>query len=309
MAVNFELDDLQAFRAVAEMKSFSKAAEAVHISQPAFSRRIEKLESALGVRLLDRNTRRVTLTAVGRDFARKVEHLLDELDASLLEVRGVATSRMAEVAIACVHSTVRYFVTGVLGRFHAAFPKIRVRVLDGSANEVLAAVAGGQASFGIDFIGASEPEIRFRLLREDRYVAACRRDHPLAKQRSVPWPEFWQYETVGVARESGNRLMLDKALARVPGRPHDVFEAQHLTGVLSLVEAGPGVAAVPALSMPGPEHPLLASVGLHGPVVTRRIGLISRKGRTLEPAARELYELFTSASRDEAPAPVPAGRR
>jgi len=75
MAVNFELDDLQAFRAVAEMKSFSKAAEAVHISQPAFSRRIEKLESALGVRLLDRNTRRVTLTAVGRDFARKVEVL------------------------------------------------------------------------------------------------------------------------------------------------------------------------------------------------------------------------------------------
>ena len=73
MAINFDLNDLLAFRAVAELSNFRKAAEAVHISQPAFSRRIEKLEQALGVRLLDRTTRRVKLTAVGRDFERKVQ--------------------------------------------------------------------------------------------------------------------------------------------------------------------------------------------------------------------------------------------
>ena len=71
MALNFDLDDLLAFRAVAELQNFRKAAESINLSQPAFSRRIEKLEDALGVRLLDRTTRSVTLTAVGRDFARK----------------------------------------------------------------------------------------------------------------------------------------------------------------------------------------------------------------------------------------------
>ena len=80
MANNFDLNDLQAFRAVAESSNFRRAAEALHISQPAFSRRIEKLEEALGVRLLDRTTRRVSLTAVGREFDRKVRTLLDELD-------------------------------------------------------------------------------------------------------------------------------------------------------------------------------------------------------------------------------------
>ena len=90
MAINFDLNDLQAFRAVAEIGNFRKAAETIHLSQPAFSRRIDKLEQALGVRLLDRTTRSVNLTAIGRDFDRKVQLLLDELDSTLLGIRGVA---------------------------------------------------------------------------------------------------------------------------------------------------------------------------------------------------------------------------
>src|SRR3954463_16407167 len=137
MAITFDLNDLLSFRAVAELSSFRKAAEAVHISQPAFSRRIDKLEQALGVRLLERTTRRVTLTAVGRDFDRKVGQLLEDLDGTLLAIRGVAATRMGEVAIACVPSTVYYFLSHVIRRYHERYPKIRVKVLDAGANEVL----------------------------------------------------------------------------------------------------------------------------------------------------------------------------
>ena len=95
MAIHFDLNDLYAFRAVAAMANFRRAAESVHLSQPAFSRRIDKLEQSLGVQLLERTTRRVTLTAVGRDFERRVRDLLDDLDATLLGIRGVAASRRA----------------------------------------------------------------------------------------------------------------------------------------------------------------------------------------------------------------------
>ena len=118
MAINFDLNDLLSFRAVAELSSFRKAAESVHLSQPAFSRRIDKLEQALGVRLLERTTRRVTLTAVGRDFERKVRELLDDLDATLLGIRGVAVTRMGEVTVACVPSTVYYYLSQVIRRYH-----------------------------------------------------------------------------------------------------------------------------------------------------------------------------------------------
>ncbi|GAP38071.1 LysR family transcriptional regulator [Piscinibacter sakaiensis] len=294
MSVNFDLHDLIAFRAAADMASFRKAAEAVHISQPAFSRRIDKLEQALGARLFERANRRVVLTAVGREFARRIGPLLDELDETLLTVRGVGTSRMGEVCIACVPSTVYYFLSTVIHRYRERYPRLRVRVHDAGANEVLAAVAGGEADFGLNFIGGSEPGIDFRPLLEERFVAACRRDHPLAGLRKATWKDLAAHDFISVGKSSGNRLLLDQALAHVAGRPQAVYEAQHVTTLLGLVEAGLGVAAVPSLAMPGPDHPLLVSVPLSDPVVTRRIGLIRRQGRALSPEAQQLYDFFVA---------------
>jgi DNA-binding transcriptional LysR family regulator len=292
--MQFDLNDLQAFRAVAELGSFRRAAESVHISQPAFSRRIDKLEAALGVRLLERTTRRVQLTTVGRDFAGKVQRLLDDLDGTLLALRGVAATRMGEVTVACVPSTVYYVVSQVVQRFRQAYPRVRVKVLDASANTVLQAVAHAEADFGLNFLGAEEPGIEFHTLLEERFVAACRRDHPLARRRRVAWADLVAHDFVSVSQNSGNRLLIDQALAGLPQRPTIVCEAQHVTGLLGLVEAGLGVAAVPAMAMPAKDHPVLVSVSLDSPVVTRRMGLIRRRGRSLAPAAQELYDAFAA---------------
>jgi DNA-binding transcriptional LysR family regulator len=306
MAINFNLNDLQAFRAVAELSNFRKAAEALHVSQPAFSRRIEKLEEALGVQLLERTTRRVSLTSVGRDFDRRVQQLLDDLDHTLLGIRGVATTRMGEVTIACVPSTVYYFVSQVISRYHERYPKVRVKILDASANEVLTAVSRSEADFGLNFVGAQEPDIEFKPLMEERFVAACRRDHPLAKKRRVTWTELAQYDYISVSKASGNRLLLDQALSGLPGRPQAIYETEHVTTMLGLVEAGLGVAAVPSIAMPAADHPLLVSVPLLEPVISRRIGLIQRKGRTLSPAAQQLHAFFSEMKTKRG---TPAGRR
>ncbi len=297
MAINFDLNDLLSFRAVAELGNFRKAAESIHISQPAFSRRIDKLEQALGVRLLDRTTRRVMLTAVGRDFARKVQSMLDDLDSTLLGIRGVAATRMGEVAIACVPSTVYYFLSQVIRRYRERYPKIRVKVLDSGANDVLAAVARGEADFGLNFMGGQEPDIEFKPLLEERFVAACHREHPLARKRKATWSDLAQYDYISVSKSSGNRLLLDQALAHASIRPEALYEAEHVTTMIGMVEAGLGVAAVPSLAMPPGDHPLLVSVPLADPVVTRKIGLIRRKGRTLSPAAQQLYDFFLETRR------------
>ena len=292
MSINFDLNDLAAFCAVVDLGSFRKAAESVHLSQPAFSRRIEKLERALGAKLLERTTRQVTLTAVGREFERKARALLDDLDNALLGIRGHSGVRRERITVACVPSSVYYYVSQVLRLYRERYPLVCVTVFDAKANDVLAAVAQGEADFGLCFLGAHESNIDFKPVVEERFVAACRRDHPIAKLPCVTWAQLASYDFIAVARTSGNRLLLDQALAGIAERPQITYEAQSGTTLLGLVEAGLGVAAVPAMAMPGPDHPLLASIPLLEPIVTRKMGLIHRRGRSLSPSAQQLYELF-----------------
>jgi DNA-binding transcriptional LysR family regulator len=297
VGVNFDLNDLQAFRAVVELGSFRKAAEAVNISQPALSRRIEKLEAALGVRLFERTTRSVTLTTVGRVFAPSAEQLLDDLDVALLGIRDVSTSRLGHVTIACVPSVAYYFLPSVIAAYHSRYPRIRVKLLDSSANEVLGAVISGEADFGVSFMGSQETEVEFKILLQERFVAACRRDHPLARKKQVTWSELYEHEYVSVDKTSGNRLLLDQALTAVAPRMPSVCETRHVTTMLGLIEAGLGVAAVPSMAMPMRDHPILTSVPLVDPVVTRRVGIVRRRGRPLAPAAQQFYQTILDTKR------------
>ena len=164
-----------------------------------------------------------------------------------------------------------------------------MRVRNAGAGEVLALVARGEVDFGLNFLGSQESDIDFTPLAEERFVAACRRDHPLARRRRTTWAELADHDFIAVSRSSGNRVLMDQALARAPRRPEPAYEADHVTTLLGLVEAGLGVAAVPSLAMPGKGHPLLVAVPLEEPVVTRQLGLIRKRGRTLAPAAQHLF--------------------
>jgi DNA-binding transcriptional LysR family regulator len=293
MNYKFDLADLQAFRAVAELSSFRAAAQSLHLSQPALSRRVDKLEAALGVKLLERTTRSVRLSNVGREFARKAQSLLDELDATLLGIDEVAVQRSGIVTVACVPSATRYFLPRVLQGFHAQFPRIRVRIHDAHANEVLAAVAQGEADFGLNFLGQQEAGMLFRPLLQERFVLACPANHPLAAKHSVKWVDLVPYPYLSVGTSSGNRLLIERALAQSAVRPHPIFEARHVQTLLGLVEAGLGVAVVPQLAMPA-NNALLRSVPLSAPIIKRELGLITKRGRSLSPAAAELYQVIAS---------------
>lgn len=308
--MNFDLTELRAFAAVAELGSFHAAAEALHLSQSALSRRIGKLEQALGVRLFERTTRHVGLTAVGRDFSRKARGLIDDLDEYLLGIRELAATRMGEITVACVPSAVEYFLPPALRRYHERHPNIRVRIVGEGATEVLWSVVRGEAEFGLNYIGAQEPEIDFAPILRETFVLVCRHDHPLARRREVTWAELGAFTFITVAKASGNRLVLDLALAGLPVRPRWIYEVRHVSMLPPLVEAGLGIAVVPRLVMPAGEHPTLASIAISEPTVTRTLGLIRRRGRSLSPPARRLYALIDEAQGrgDGATAPDGADR-
>lgn len=288
--MNFDLPDLRAFVAVAKLGSFRAAAEELHLSQPALSRRIEKLEDALGVRLFHRTTRKVDMTTVGREFSHRASELLNSLEQSLMGIRDVAAHVSGEVTIACIPSAVRYFLPSILKAYHQRYPQILVRIIDQGANEVLTTLLRNEADFGLNYIGTQEPDLEFAPLMKEPFVVACRPEHPLARKKKVTWADLTAHEYMSVTKDSGNRFLLDLALTDNIKRPRWYCEAQHVSTLVSLVEAGMGVAAVPRLSMPPDGHPTLVSVPLVDPIITRTVGLLKRRGRALSPAAQQLYD-------------------
>jgi len=311
--MNFDLSDLRAFVAVADLGTFSAASQTLHLSQPALSRRVDKLEQALGFRLFERTTRKVELNAMGRAFLPRARHVLSELESALVSMGDLSERIHGLVTVACIPSAVDNFVAQVVRDFHQRFPRIRVRVLDQPAPEILLSVARSEADFGINYLGTQEPDLDFERLVDEPFVLACRRDHPLARRRRIPWSELAEHECITLAPGSGNRLLINQGLVQVKARPHWSCEVQHVPALLSLIEAGVGVGAVPRLALVGGASSSLVGVPLVDPVIVRSVGIVRLRGRPLGSAPQALYDMLKAHAnpvrRQTRSAQVPRSRR
>ena len=149
MLHRLEFLDLQAFILVAELGSFHEAAQRLHLSQPALSRRIQKLEELLEVELLERTTRRTQLTPIGADFLPRARRMIEEYESSILNIRELATHQKGTVTIACLPTAAFYFLPSVIRGFSEAWTGIRIRILDVSARDKTCLVEPGVSYFDL----------------------------------------------------------------------------------------------------------------------------------------------------------------
>lgn len=304
-----EFLDLAAFVQVAESQSFQEAAQALHLSQPALSRRLQKLEETLGAKLLERTTRRTWLTEVGKDYLPRARRMLEDYESSLQGIRELKTHQKGTVTIACIPTAAFYFLPSVIRVFNEAYPGIRIRILDVSANEGLERVVSGDADFGINMISAQHPDVSFTPLLRDPFVLAMRSDHPLAALPEVGWPDLQNVRLITVSRDSGNRMLLDSALSGHGIRLNGFYEVQHLSTSLGLVESGLGVAILPRMAMPDAEHENLCSRDLPPPHIERTIGLVRRDGEPLSSTAELFIEMLLRRWRETGEPPQPEPRK
>lgn len=298
MRINLEIGELQAFIAVAEKSSFKAAAEGLFITQPALSRRIDKLETDLKTRLLERTTRRVSLTDAGHQFLAHAKAVIEELELAYRGIEARALARTGQVKIACVPSVANHLLPAVLHDFSQTHPTVRVKIIDESAHLVLDSVLRGEADFGINFLGSQEADLDFKPIRAEQYVVVVQNGHPLARRTSVTWEALAHERLVSVSPSSGNRLLIDNAFAGVEKRPPIHYEINHVTGAINLVAAGLGVAIIPVLALDRVLHPGLTGVPLVRPRITRTLGLLTRKGAHLHGVAQALADRLVTAIRD-----------
>jgi DNA-binding transcriptional LysR family regulator len=283
---------VQAFIAIADRASFSRAADDLHITQTALSRRMQNLEAYLGVKLVERTTRSVALTAIGHNFLPQARRLLADLDLALTEIRETGKSLRGDVTIACVPTVGVHYLPRIVQQYAALHPENRIKILDHSSSGVAAAILQRAAEFGINMQGAHDAELKSVPLLKDQFVLVCRDDHPLARKRRIGWKELEPHALILAGAESGNRPLMDVALERKQVRLRSFYEVQRSSTAVGMVAQGVGVAVVPGLAMQKGAYPRLRVVPLVDPVVSRTLVLLSRTKAHLTPAAQALYDLI-----------------
>lgn len=293
MTINLNLRQLRAFVAVAQAGSFSGAARMLGISQSALSQAVQQLEGDLGVRLLDRTTRSVQLSAVGRDFLPGIQRVLADLEHQLQDLNDLKEHRRGHVAVTCVPSVALRLLPSVLARFQAAHPMVSVSVREAPRQQIITTLRSGDAELGIANVPGDDPELDSTFLLTDTFALVMRRDHPLAALTEVSWLEASDAGLIAMAPGTGIRLEMDRGLP-VASVPH--HEAEHPATLLAMVEAGVGVAPLPSLAWPREDHRVLTYRPLIAPRVERQLFLIKRAGRDLSPAGRSLHRTILAGA-------------
>ncbi len=295
LTMNCELLDLRALVTVSEGRSFNRAAQQLNLSQPALSRRIQKLEQAVGTLLIERSTRSVRLTPAGQQVVPLIRRVLDEIDGSLVGLMAQGERQAGRITLASVPSATVRFLPQVLQRFAEDYRNTRVRILDRSAAECAEAVRTGEAEFGLSLPVAADSDLSYTPLHDDPYGLICRKDDPLATMPDVTWADLLGKRLVTIHRASGNRTTLEAGLAAAGITLTWFYEVTRLTSALALVDAGLGPSVLPRLACEGPEARDLVWRPLGEPVIARTIGLLKRPAAPISPAAARLVTLLTAA--------------
>lgn len=294
MTINCQILDLRAFLVIVELGSFHGAAEALNLSQPALSRRIKKLEASVGAPLLERTSRSLSVTALGNELIPLVRRMLEEFDNSLLSARGDTSFGRQLLSIACLPTVAVGLLPRVVRQFKETFPRIRFRILDLKSIDVLQAVSRGEVEFGINLIGASDPDLHFEPLVEDPFVLAASKHHPLAEKDVVEWADLKPYSLIVIHRSSGNRTLLDATLARRKLTLNWAYEVTRFSTALGLVHSGLGIALLPSMAVPQGNHPNLITRQVGDPPITRTIGIVHRRSNSLSPPAQQFRDMLVS---------------
>jgi DNA-binding transcriptional LysR family regulator len=283
---------LEAVLALAEYGSFVAAAARLGISQPALTRLLKRLEASLGVRLFERSTRRVQITAAGREFAAVAERMLNDLGITVQSVREVAEERRGLVVISSVMSVAGGLLPGIVAAYRADRPGVEIHIREGVHATVVEDVRSGVADFGIGYVDELPEFAVGTALGRETFCAVVPAGHKFASRRHLGLSELASQPIIGLPTESRTRRTIDAAAATAGITLRQMVVVTQIATMLALVGAGVGVGIVPKGAVRGPMGHGLRVIPLGEPRLTRRLGSIALREREPTPAASGFLALL-----------------
>jgi len=292
------LKQLEAFVTVARTGSFSAAAQHIHVSQPALTAMIHKLEEQLRVTLFERTPRGASVTTAGRELLPTVDRLVAELNDTLANVLSGTAPRGGIVTIACIPSVAAIFLPSLIVEFDRKHPTVRIVLRDAMPENrgIVDMVRTGEIDLGIASPLEDASELQFRPLYDDELVALLPKQYRVNEDDMITWHELATFPLIGMAYQSMVRMLIDKTFARIGVFKRPVAEVSLITTAVGLARAGLGVAVMPSTAVRTCNVTGLKILSIVEPTVHRPIGFLYRSMAALSPPAKAFVK-FVSDSR------------
>jgi DNA-binding transcriptional LysR family regulator len=299
-----ELRQLRYLVALAEELNFTRAAAAEHIAQPALSQQIRKLEDEVGVALVERTTRHVSLTEAGELLVVRARRILAELDSAHSEMEALRGIDRGHVTIGAIHTMGPIDLSLALAEFHARYPHVALSVREQTSEENAELLRIDELDLA--FLSVTERveshELGLHQLISEELLVLLPIDHALARHEEVRMAELAHEQFISFRQGARLRELLFSAGRDAQFEPRVTLESNESHRIRTLVSRGLGVAILPRSDAIG-QGAEVAVARLVAPALRRDITLAWRAGRRHSPAAYAFLELARDTFTDETAAP------
>lgn len=296
---------LQVFHTVARLLSFTKAAEALHMTQPAVTFQVRQLEEYFNTRLFDRTHNKITLTDAGKnvfEYSDRIFELYGELENSIREMTGDISGALT---IGASTTIAEYMLPALLGNFKAKYPEVNIHLKVSNTDGIVSMVESNVIDLGVVEAPANNKNLVVEVCRMDQLVAIVPPEHELAKLKTVTLQELISFPFICREEGSGTREVINNYMHKLHGDEHHLninLELGSPEAVKGAVEAGMGISILSRATI-NKELALGSLVAIQlSPVLDRPFSFVHQKQKFRHRVMEELLE-FARAYCDNQPEP------
>jgi DNA-binding transcriptional LysR family regulator len=303
-----DFDQLKTFQLVSRLKSFSRAAEKLGVTQPAVSAQVRSLENEVGARLFDREGGKVIFTAAGRLFEAFAEHCLQCHSHILAGVSELYQSPRGEISVSTSEATSLYVLPTVFAQFKKHYSRVHLSIVRSERSRTLEAVLSREVDFGIVSMPAKDSRLIVHSIHKDDVVLVTSPTHALASRDAAKLDEILQYPLLmmkqGRQREKINHFFESRQV-----QPRIAMELDSSELLKRLVAADIGIGFLPHTNVRVDETSgSLKTIKVEGMRIHRELGLVFRKDKVLTRAAHAFLEAATNGAKTLPPPPKAKSR-
>jgi DNA-binding transcriptional LysR family regulator len=304
-----DFEQLRTFLEVCRLRSFSRAAEKLMVTQPAISAQIRTLENEVGARLFDRDGGKVTFTAAGKVFEPFAEHCLQCHSHIMVAIGELHRTPRGEISVSANEATSLYVLPTVFAQFKRQYTRVGLSIVRADRVRTLESVLNREVDFGIVSLPLKDPRLLVDVIHRDEVVLIAPKNHSLAARESVKFPEVLQHSLL-LPKQGRQRELIEDLFRSYDVNPRVAMEVESSELLKRLIVAGLGLGFLPRSNVAIDEKAgTLQVLKLEGVRINRELALVYRKDKNLTRAAHAFLEIATGRARPHTPAPPPTKTR